>query len=194
MVSWEPLSYSSLFDSRWPMSNVMTICGFIVFTSLSSLETFICQFHLWLAGDTKGLLVLLPWPRLRFLNMVFTTLVFLFVSNQIATSTGHLTDWICGKVPKNAATTSAAIALPSGGGSSSAGGAQYVPLSTMNGDEVGSSTTVDGMPEIKHVPTTMEKLLASLPFRCAVTMGLIWLINLLYPTSHPPQGHLLPTH
>lgn len=148
----------------------------------SSLETFICQFHLWLAGDTKGLLVLLPWPRLRFLNMIFTTLIFLFVSNQIAVSTGQLTEWILGKQPKKAAAT-----LPS----ASASGGQYVPLATMNGE----STTVDGLPaEVKPVPSTFDKLLANLKFRCAMFMGLIWVINLLYPSYHPSEGHLLPTH
>lgn len=148
----------------------------------SSLETFICQFHLWLAGDTKGLLVLLPWPRLRILNMVFTTLIFLFVSNQIAVSTGQLTDWICGKAPKKQA-----VALPS----STVDGGQYVPLATMNPD----SSAVDGLPaEVVPVPSTADKLFSNLKFRCAVFLGLIWITNLLYPSYHPSLGHLLPTH
>ena len=151
--------------------------------SFSSLETFICQFHLWLAGDTKGLLVLLPWPRLRFLNMVFTTLVFLFVSNQVAVTTGQLTEWICGKQPKKP------VNLPT---STSSSGGQYVPLNPLNGPE----TAIDEAPAalVKAVPSTMDKLFSNLKFRCAVFMGLIWIINLLYPSYHPSQGHLLPTH
>lgn len=148
---------------------------------LSSLETFVCQFHLWLAGDTKGLLVLLPWPRLRTLNMIFTTAVFLFISNQVAVSTGHLTDWICAKATKKLAPT-----LPT----SSVEG-EYVALATIG---PGSGTSNGSPPDSKPVPSRFDTLFADLRVRCAVLLSLIWLINLLYPSYHPSLGHLLPTH
>jgi hypothetical protein len=108
--------------------------------------------------------------------MLFTTLIFLFVSNHIAISTGQITEWICGKQPKKPAAS-----LPNT--------SHYIPLATM-----ANSTGEDGLAEIKHVPSTFEKLLADLRFRLAICMGLIWIINLLYPSYHPSQGHLLPTH
>lgn len=155
-----------------------------ILNSPSSLETFICQFHLWLAGDTKGLLVLLPWPRMRLLNMLFTTVIFLFVSNQIASSTGQLTDWILGKQPKTAEAT-----LPS-----SSLQAQYVPLSTMSPD----SSVVEEEELSEEIapapPSRLDDLIADVKFRCAVFMAIIWVANLLYPSYQPSQGHLLPTH
>lgn len=111
--------------------------------------------------------------------MIFTTLIFLFVSNQIATTTGQLTEWICGKQPKKPAN------LPSTATN------QYVPLNTLNGADNGGDSLAA---EVKPIPSTMDKLLSNLKFRCAVFMGLIWMINLLYPSYHPSEGHLLPTH
>lgn len=155
-----------------------------LFTSRSSLETFICQFHLWLAGDTKGLLVLLPWPRMRLLNMLLTTIIFLFISNQIATSTGQLTDWILGKQPK---ATEATLTLPS-----SSKEAQYVPLSNVSPDS--SAVEEDLSEDIAPPPSRLDNLFADVRFRCAVFMAIIWIANLLYPSYQPSQGHLLPTH
>ena len=112
--------------------------------------------------------------------MIFTTLIFLFLSNQIARVTGELTEWI--------------LAAPKKGGSlptsSANGGAAYIPLSTLNGNE-GDQAPLDTKPSS---PNRWEKMMANLPIRAAVFMAAIWVINLLYPTEHPPQGHLLPTH
>ncbi|KAI0053334.1 Cas1p-domain-containing protein [Auriscalpium vulgare] len=62
-----------------------------------SLETFTIQYHLWLAADTKGILLVIPWTQWRSLNMVITTVMFLYVSHYVAIATGDLTKWICGK-------------------------------------------------------------------------------------------------
>lgn len=66
-----------------------------------SLETFILQFHLWLAADTKGLLVVLP-PGLnwRLLNTALTTLIFIFVSEKVSRATGVMTEAFVGKPKK----------------------------------------------------------------------------------------------
>ena len=162
--------------------------------SFSSLETFICQFHLWLGGDTKGLLVLLPFPRFRLANMVFTSAIFFFISNQIATATGELTDWICGKVPK----------AKKGGTPNSSGidgGATYLPLTQISGEEGllrrASASDHKGTNSAPTPPGSANKLAAvmgSLPARCVFIMSFIWAINSLYPAPHPSQGHLLPTH
>lgn len=172
---------------------------------LSSLETFICQFHLWLAGDTKGILVLSPLsPRWRLCNMLFTTLIFLFVSNKVASATGELTDWLCGKKPKIAGGP-AAKGLPqpvvtAKTESGANGGAQYIPLSQMddstpaeNGAPAIAAVPAD-IPLQKPAPSRAEKILAYLPVRMALMLAVIWIINLLYPNAHPSQGHLLPTH
>ncbi|KAI1793823.1 O-acetyltransferase [Ganoderma leucocontextum] len=72
------------------------------FIGTCSLETFIIQYHLWLAGDTKGILVVLPGRHSRALNLLLTTIVFIYVSHLVAKATGEITNWICGSPKKNA--------------------------------------------------------------------------------------------
>ncbi|KAF7799275.1 hypothetical protein EIP86_010507 [Pleurotus ostreatoroseus] len=70
------------------------------FVGKCSLETFVIQYHFWLAGDTKGILLVLPGTRWGALNMVITTIMFIYVSDRVAQATGELTKWICGDKPK----------------------------------------------------------------------------------------------
>jgi hypothetical protein len=44
-----------------------------VFVGTCSLETFIIQSHLWLAGDTRGILVIIPGVKWRPANLMLTT-------------------------------------------------------------------------------------------------------------------------
>lgn len=66
------------------------------FIGTCSLETFIIQYHLWLAGDTKGILVVIPGRHSRPLNLLLTTIVFIYISHLVAKATGEVTNWICG--------------------------------------------------------------------------------------------------
>ena len=63
-----------------------------------SLETFTLQFHIWLAGDTKGLLSIglfnYATDRGRLADFVLLTTVFLWISWHVAAATGTLTSWI----------------------------------------------------------------------------------------------------
>lgn len=71
-----------------------------VFIGRCSLETFIIQYHLWLAADTRGILIVIPWTRWRNLNMFITALLFIFVSHHVSNATGEITSWICGTTRK----------------------------------------------------------------------------------------------
>lgn len=66
------------------------------FIGSCSLETFIIQYHLWLAGDTKGILKVIPGRHSRPLNLLLTTIIFIYVSHLVAKATGEITNWICG--------------------------------------------------------------------------------------------------
>ena len=70
------------------------------FIGTCSLETFIIQFHFWMAADTKGLLLVIPGTRWRPLNMLVTTVMFIWLSHKVANATGDLTNWFCGTPKK----------------------------------------------------------------------------------------------
>ncbi|GCB63273.1 N-acetylneuraminate (7)9-O-acetyltransferase [Scyliorhinus torazame] len=53
-----------------------------------SLELFICQYHIWLAADTKGILVLLPGNPV--LNIIVSTFIFVLVAHEISQITNDL--------------------------------------------------------------------------------------------------------
>ncbi|KAJ4928567.1 hypothetical protein JOQ06_016358 [Pogonophryne albipinna] len=61
-----------------------------------SLELFICQYHIWLAADTKGILVLIPGnPSL---NILISTFIFVCVAHEISLITNDLAQVI---IPKD---------------------------------------------------------------------------------------------
>lgn len=60
-----------------------------------SLELFVGQYHIWLANDTKGILVLIPDQP--FLNMLMTTFVFVCISHEVSKITGVLSEALVAK-------------------------------------------------------------------------------------------------
>ncbi|XP_066441329.1 N-acetylneuraminate 9-O-acetyltransferase [Eleutherodactylus coqui] len=61
-----------------------------------SLELFICQYHIWLAADTKGILVLIPGNPM--LNIIISTFIFVCVAHEISHITNDLAQIL---VPKD---------------------------------------------------------------------------------------------
>lgn len=61
-----------------------------------SLEIFILQFHLWLAGDSNGILQFVGPSNWRSVNLLIGTTIFLFICWKIGTATGIIADWILG--------------------------------------------------------------------------------------------------
>lgn len=66
-----------------------------VFVGKCSLELFIIQFHFWLAGDTKGVLLVIPGAKWRPVNLVLTSFVFLYLSHRVANAIGEVTRIVC---------------------------------------------------------------------------------------------------
>ena len=77
------------------------------FIGTCSLETFIIQYHLWLAGDTKGILKVIPGRHSRPANLLLTTIIFIYISHLVAKATGDITNWICGSAKPAALPTTA---------------------------------------------------------------------------------------
>jgi hypothetical protein len=66
------------------------------FLGRCSLELFIVQFHIWLAADTKAMLVVLPGMRLRPINFIITTVMFVYLCDRISWATGNIVNRLCG--------------------------------------------------------------------------------------------------
>jgi hypothetical protein len=101
--AWQPyiapfpiLAYIILRNSNRPFRNFHS--SIFAWLGRCSLETFTLQFHVWLAGDTKGLLSTGILKRSadggRRVDFILLTMVFLWVSWQVAAATGTLTSWI----------------------------------------------------------------------------------------------------
>ncbi|KAG5653580.1 hypothetical protein H0H81_012087 [Sphagnurus paluster] len=116
--AFELLQESKFTYNRWhPYISFIPVLAFVVLRNASlilrsasssafafvgrcSLETFIIQYHFWLAGDTRGILLVLPGTQWRPINFIFTTIMFIYVSDQMAHATTTITGWICGKGAK----------------------------------------------------------------------------------------------
>ncbi|XP_036184053.1 N-acetylneuraminate 9-O-acetyltransferase isoform X7 [Myotis myotis] len=61
-----------------------------------SLELFTCQYHIWLAADTRGILVLIPGNPM--LNIIVSTFIFVCVAHEISQITNDLAQII---IPKD---------------------------------------------------------------------------------------------
>ncbi|KAI9310804.1 10 TM acyl transferase domain found in Cas1p-domain-containing protein [Dichotomocladium elegans] len=97
-MSWIPIvAFIILRNATLGLRN--TTSGFYEFIGKCSLETFIGQFHMWLAADTKGLLVLLPNPAWAqglgwWCNLALSSALFVFVCYYLSKTTGEITKWI----------------------------------------------------------------------------------------------------
>ena len=100
---WQPyisclpiLSYIVLRNSTQHFRNRYSVI--FAWLGKCSLETFTLQFHIWLAGDTKGLLstgiFAQSLSRGRWEDFVILTALFVWMSWLVAEATGVLTNWI----------------------------------------------------------------------------------------------------
>ena len=55
-------------------------------------QLFIAQYHIWLAADTHGVLVLVP--RYPMINLIVTTFIFVCVAHEIHVVTAKLVPYV----------------------------------------------------------------------------------------------------
>jgi len=152
------------------------------FIGRCSLETFIIQYHFWLAGDTKGILMVIPGTQWRPLNMIITTIMFIYLSHKVAEATGSLTNWICGTSKKSLPTV--AVGASRAQPPIAALEPESIPLTN---DIAGSvdKDVEDGLPLRPQSSPWLAYLKfanpGSLPFKCGATILVLWMFNMLWP-------------
>ncbi|KAG0175167.1 hypothetical protein DFQ28_006001 [Apophysomyces sp. BC1034] len=104
-ISWVPiLAFIVLRNATLWLRNSSS--QFFAFIGRISLETFIGQFHMWLAGDTKGLLVVITDPTWAhgfgwWLNLIVSSALFIFTCHHLSQTTTELTRWLCASQPRH---------------------------------------------------------------------------------------------
>ena len=122
-----------------------------------------------MASDTRGILMVIPGTRWRPLNLVLSTIVFIWLSYKVSNATGEITDWAVGlpkkkpaglpqpvTAPAPPAPTTTEAALDAIERKEDAGVPESIPL--MNREEPGKEGGVDneGLLE-KEISTTTHR-------------------------------------
>ncbi|KAJ1946478.1 hypothetical protein GGF37_001140 [Kickxella alabastrina] len=151
-------------------------------TGLISLELFIAQFHLFLAADTKAVLVL-THPRLWFVNLAVVSVVFVGMCRLLGDASGAIVAWMMA-VPLGAATAAAAAS-----GEPTAGGADNIAMLELGSNLVTDTGDTDGDSRQAQVLSRLDRLAAKprlimrvgqwLRHVAVHSLGLRWALGLL---------------
>ena len=160
------------------------------FIGKCSLETFVIQFHFWLAGDTKGILVVVPGTRWRPINFIITTVMFIYLSDRVAHAVTPITNHICAD-----SSPAQPLPLPVPGPATileeHAADSQEVsiPMSPLPKD--GATTSLLGRDTSVRPRRWVDRLADGTPPKRSWILGLktkmilllsaLWLLNMLWP-------------
>jgi hypothetical protein len=133
-----------------------------------SLETYILQYHIWLAGDTRGLLRLGTWNR--WVETATISAVFLWISWRTGDATQKLTIWIVGKKP-----------LP-GYDDETLGSKDlsYLLQCVQDGESTPSKEMRFNIGGITWIETFLRKFRDDLRWRLSLIVLLLWMGNVTY--------------
>ncbi|KAI8095158.1 10 TM acyl transferase domain found in Cas1p-domain-containing protein [Thamnidium elegans] len=152
-ISWIPI-LSFVIIRNFSRRGRNTYSRFFAFIGKISLETFIGQFHMWLAADTKALLVVLPnasWVVKSsigwWINLLVSSLVFVFICYHLSQATGTLTRWICSGAQKSQSTAAAAGPTTTKTTTNNADSVPLLPTNSKDeGDDSSSSSSLNDKP------------------------------------------------
>jgi len=153
------------------------------FIGKCSLETFIIQYHFWLAGDTKGVLLVIPGTKWRPVNFMLTTFIFIYLSDRVAQATAYFTTQICGGKPKT---------LPSSTVDTNRNGTQSraeLQLGNVSEGLEATKELYDALPMSAYIKPfwirpLLGKFFLSVKGRLTFILLLMWMINLMWTHEH----------
>lgn len=153
------------------------------FIGKCSLETFIIQYHIWLAGDTKGILLVIPGTNWRPLNFIITTLIFIYLSDRLAHATTHITNQICGGNPKTLPTSVTNVSRNERPITME----QHACSTEQSDPSKESITSSDTARSLNRVPARLrlliEKYHSNVQVRLSLIVFIMWLVNLMWPST-----------
>ena len=157
-----------------------------------SLETFTLQFHIWLAGDTKGLLALGVFEGIkgsenwgRRVDLALLTIIFLWVSWHVAAATQTLTIWIID--PSEGVEDVGLNEVVTGVEGGSPRVTNDKDFKVFNASRAADGI-VDGM--IKSAARLNKHVVVGLTSRIGVILGMMWLLNMVSTQAmeNPPKS------
>ena len=183
---WEPyvsclpiLSFVTLRNSTRHFRNFHS--SIFAWLGRCSLETFTLQFHIWLAGDTKGLLSLgVARPNGthiagRWQEFVAITSIFLWISWHVASATSVVTSWIVD--PKEGRR----VVEIEGLRTSERNQASELPRSRSHNEPICAPKFYMRKREILNRPVTRfaRALREDLRLRIGLLLGAMWFLNMV---------------
>ncbi|KZP00857.1 Cas1p-domain-containing protein [Calocera viscosa TUFC12733] len=189
-VSFLPIAAFFILRNATPVLRSAT-SRLYTFVGKISLETFIMQYHIWLAADTKGILVVFPRTRWRSLNLVIATLMFVYISWNVAAATGTLTSWILGAPEKKPVLPTQRVAGTSAPPTRTQE-PENVPLTSAeaekepdvleNGHAHGVSPSSRGQ-ALEFLRPVMRGWKEDVRIRLGIILLGMWVLNLMWPSA-----------
>ncbi|CEG63831.1 Putative CAS1 domain-containing protein [Rhizopus microsporus] len=182
-ISWIPiLGFVVLRNANAYLRN--THSEFYSFIGKISLETFIGQFHMWLAADTKGLLVLLINPAWIhgigwWVNLAFSSCLFVFVCYYLGQTTHEISTWICAKAQPDTPSSGkyqAVPLLPTNKGDSS-NTIQTVSLDNTKPEEEVGEEEIWSSSDLGQKPGLFQRILNDTRVRVLLFFTVMSLVN-----------------
>ena len=142
-----------------------------------SLETYVLQYHIWLAADTKGLLRLGLWDS--GIETVVLTAVFFWVSWHTAEATHTLTRWIVGDTVGRPAQARKISDDEDVNGEKNS---PYLLPKVKTEDVSSSSSSMDERASLGDSSSSgfLGRLSGSLKLRVCLILFIMWLGNIMY--------------